>query len=121
MANYTTEQINEIIATYKAAGPEYEDQQAAIEQLADKLGQSVHSIRAVLVGAKIYKSKKYVNKSGKQPITKDNLVNKMEDYFDLMPGRLESLTKANKTVLKWLMKEFIKDRGDPQELFKDYL
>ncbi len=121
MSNYTIEQTKTIIAVYKEAEETYVEKCKAVDVLASKYATSVHSIRAVLVQANIYMKKSYLNKGGKQPVTKDRFVTLMEDYFHLMPGRLESLTKANKTVLIFLMKEYIKDRGDPAKLFEEYI
>ena len=121
MSNYTTEQTRTIIKEYKDAPKDYEAKCEVVQELADRFGTTVHSVRAVLVQASCYVKKTYKNKSGKHPITKDRFVTLMEEYFQLMPGRLESLTKVNKTVLVLLMKKFIELLGDEKELFKDYL
>lgn len=121
MAGYTDKQIKYVLEEYKKVLDQpYEERTAVVEALAEELGVSVYSIRSLLVSHDVYRKKSYTTKRGKRPISKEDLVSKLENYLGI-PGRLDSLSKANKTDIILLIKHYIKDRGDPEQVFTDFI
>jgi hypothetical protein len=90
--NYTAEQTAKIIADYQAG--------VAVEQIAQTMGKTVRSIVAKLSREKVYVAKQYVTKTGEKPVKKDVTADAIGAILRLSENDIESLTKANKSVLK---------------------
>jgi hypothetical protein len=90
--NYTPEQTAKIIADYQAG--------VAVEQIAQAMGKTVRSIVAKLSREKVYVAKQYVTKTGEKPVKKDVTADAIGAILRLSENDIESLTKANKSVLK---------------------
>lgn len=101
VVNYTAEQTVEMVSTY-VASPTKE----TVEALALKLSKSVASVRAKLVKEGVYKKAEYVSKAGEPPVDKENLVDKIALFIPEVSdeANLSSLAKANKKVLKAILK-----------------
>lgn len=92
--NYTTEQTAEMVSAY-VANPTAE----TVAMLAEKLGKSVRSVVAKLSREKVYVAKTYVGKTGEKPVKKDSMADAIGNILGLAENEVESLAKANKTVL----------------------
>jgi hypothetical protein len=101
VVNYTTEQTVEMVSAY-AANPSKE----TVEMFAAKFGKSVASVRAKLVKEGVYKKAEYVSKAGETPVDKENLVDQIALFIPEVSdeANLSSLAKANKKVLKAILK-----------------
>lgn len=75
-----------------------------IEFLASKFDVSNRSIIAILTAAGLYKRQGYLSKSGEVPINKEQLVSMIAKAMGTELHMLEGLEKANKSVLKLLLK-----------------
>ena len=101
VVNYTAEQTVEMVSAY-VANPTKE----TVELFAAKFSKSVASIRAKLVKEGVYKKAEYVAKNGETPIDKENLVDQIALFIPEVSdeANLSSLAKANKKVLKAILK-----------------
>jgi hypothetical protein len=94
--NYTPEQTLQIVADYQSG--------VSVEQIAQNLGKSVRSIVAKLSREKVYKAKTYVSKTGEPVVKKDAHADAIGKILGFTENEIESLTKANKTVLEKIFK-----------------
>jgi benzoyl-CoA reductase/2-hydroxyglutaryl-CoA dehydratase subunit BcrC/BadD/HgdB len=101
VVNYTPEQTVEMVSAY-VANPSKE----TVELFAAKFSKSVASIRAKLVKEGVYKKAEYVSKAGETPVDKENLVDQIAVFIPEVSdeANLSSLAKANKKVLKAILK-----------------
>jgi hypothetical protein len=99
--NYSAEQTVEMVSAY-VANPTKE----TVELFAGKFNKPVASIRAKLVKEGVYKKAEYVSKAGETPVDKENLVDQIALYIPDVSdeANLSSLAKANKKVLKAILK-----------------
>jgi uncharacterized protein (DUF2267 family) len=88
---YTPEVTADISSKYLAG--------ASAEELAAQLDVPVRSIIAKLASVGLYKKKDYVNKRGEIPVRKEEYIDRLAKLLNVQPDRLESLEKANKSVL----------------------
>lgn len=89
--NYTFEQTQSVIASYKAGVP--------VAEIAAAMGKTARSIIAKLSREGVYQKKEYVSKTGERPVKKDVQADELAALFDLTEAEADSLTKANKTAL----------------------
>jgi hypothetical protein len=114
-AYMVAENIEHMIEAYVGAEPNYEARSIVVEQLATELGKSVVSIRAKLKALGVYEAR-VIAKPG-NVITKDRLAEKIatisKDFYgvNIADGEVESLTKANKSVLRKLI-TMLEERKD---------
>lgn len=90
--NYTPEMTEKVLAAY-AAGE-------TVETIAEMAGKTVRSIVAKLSREGVYRKKEYVSKTGEKPIKKDAHADAIGAILQLSEGEIDSLTKANKSVLR---------------------
>lgn len=88
---YTPEVVTDISSKYLAG--------ASAEELAAQLDVPVRSIIAKLASIGLYKKKEYLNKRGEVPVRKEEYIDRLAKLLNVQPDRLESLEKANKSVL----------------------
>ena len=89
--NYTPEQTAQMVADYSAG--------VTVESIAESLGKTVRSVVAKLSREGVYKKKEYVSKTGEKPVKKDAHADAIGAILRLSEGEIDSLTKANKSVL----------------------
>lgn len=89
--NYTPEQTAKMLADY-AGG-------VTVESIAESLGKTVRSVVAKLSREGVYRKKEYVSKTGEKPVKKDAHADAIGAILQLSEGEIDSLTKANKSVL----------------------
>lgn len=119
VVNYTPEQTVEMVAAY-VANPTKE----TVELFAAKFSKSVASIRAKLVKEGVYKKAEYTGKTGETPVDKENLVDQIALFIPEVSdeANLSSLAKANKKVLKAILKtvsELSAFKAAAQEAFEN--
>jgi hypothetical protein len=90
--NYTAEQTARVIVGYTDG--------VTVENLAVELGKSARSIIAKLSREGVYKAKVYTTKVGEPVIKKDAHADAIGSILNLSESETESLTKANKSVLR---------------------
>ena len=90
--NYSAEQTARVIVGYTDG--------VTVENLAVELGKSARSIIAKLSREGVYKAKVYVTKQGENVIKKDAHADAIGSILNLSESETESLTKANKSVLR---------------------
>ena len=91
VVNYTPEQTVKMLADY-ANG-------MTTEAIAEGLGKTVRSVVAKLSREGVYRKKEYVSKTGEKPVKKDAHADAIGAILRLSEGEIDSLTKANKSVL----------------------
>ncbi len=91
---YTPEATATLVEGYKAGTP--------TKELAAQLGVPDRSVIAKLSSLGVYQKKGYLNKRGEIPIRKEEYIERLAKLLNVQPDRLESLEKANKSVLKLL-------------------
>ena len=90
--NYSPEQTARVIVGYTDG--------VTVESLAAEMGKSVRSIIAKLSREGVYKAKVYQTKQGETVIKKDAHADAIGSILNLSESETESLTKANKSVLR---------------------
>lgn len=100
--NYTPEQTTSMLADY-AAG-------MTTEAIAESLGKTVRSVVAKLSREGVYKKKEYVSKTGEKPVKKDAHADAIGAILRLSEGEIDSLTKANKSVLSKIFEALANSR-----------
>ncbi len=91
VVNYTPEQTLQLVHGYQNG--------ETVESLAQVFGKSTRSIIAKLSREGVYKAKVYTNKNGEKPVKKDAHADAIGSILQLSEPEIESLTKANKSVL----------------------
>lgn len=92
VVNYSPEQTAAVVSGYTNG--------MTVESLAADMGKSVRSIIAKLSREGVYKAKVYVTKQGDTVIKKDAHADAIGSILNLSESETESLTKANKSVLR---------------------
>lgn len=96
--NYTPEMEAEMRAVYGAANTTYLRNEA-VNELAEKFGRKVQSVRQKLVRMGIYEKREYVSKTGEKPESKAAIVGEIANAVGANVEAFDSLAKANKSVL----------------------
>lgn len=91
---YTPEVTTKLVADYQAG--------VSTEELAAQLDVPVRSVIAKLSSLGVYQKKSYLNKRGEIPVKKEEYIDRLAVLLNVSIGRLESLEKVNKNVLKLL-------------------
>lgn len=115
-ANYPAPMLAEIKTAYAGAS-DYDSRSEVIRKMALKFDKTVQSIRAKLTRENVYIPKEYKTKTGAKPARKSALVDSIAKLIGVESETLDSLEKANKTVLERLIKEltpaeFVEDTSD---------
>lgn len=97
IANYTPEQVAEMVATYTASPTP-----TTVESLASKYAKSTRSVIAKLAKEEVYHSK--TREPGKRDMLKSEMVTELATLIGATEEQLESLEKANGAALKLLIK-----------------
>ena len=100
--NYTPEQTAVMLKSY-ADG-------LGVEFIAQNMGKTVRSVVAKLSREGVYKKKEYVGKTGEKPVKKDAHADAIGAILKLSEGEIDSLTKANKSVLKTIFEALANSR-----------
>lgn len=101
--NYTTEQVKQMTAMYKAAKTD-EERKTAVETLAKNMGKTVSSIRMKLVNEKIYiKAQKVSAKTGKRVVSKATLIKQLCENTGKSGHFFRSLETVTKDVLEFFV------------------
>ena len=122
MINYTEEQTKELVKLYLEA----EDKVAVVEELAIKFGKPKKSIVGKLSKEKVYIKRVYKSKTGKNPITKKEMIHNLSQLLDGDVDRLQGFEKAPKLELEYLI-ELVKgyqvksfsSKIEPEHLIED--
>ena len=80
----------------------------SVQNIAEVLGVPERSVIAKLSSLGVYQRKLYVNKRGEQPRKKEELIEKLAELLNVNLDLLESLEKANKSVLLLLERALCK-------------
>lgn len=88
---YTPEVSAKLVEDYKAG--------VSISSLAEQLDVPERSIIAKLASLGAYQKKQYLNKRGEPSVKKEEYIDRLAKLLDVNIDRLESLEKANKSVL----------------------
>lgn len=89
--NYSPEVTDCLLSAYRSG--------KTVEELAAAFGKTTRSIVAKLSREKVYVKKVYVTKAGVTPVSKEQHVSTIAAFMGVDVSKLESLEKANKTVL----------------------
>jgi hypothetical protein len=105
--NYPPEMVADIVEVYTSIGTEpelHQDRQKAMEQLAEKHGKTVASIRAKLSSEAVYIKKPETEKSTTKRVLKSDLVDEIAENAGKDNAEFfESLAGANKAVLQYIL------------------
>lgn len=92
---YTREICDRIVKEYKEG--------LGVEEIARGLDTSPRSVIAKLSSLGVYQPKPYLNKRGEPPRKKEELLDDLAQVLGVDLWRLESLEKANKSVILLLI------------------
>ena len=95
VVNYTADQTATMINDY-ADG-------VSVETIAANMGKTVRSVIAKLSREKVYVAKTRTTKTGEAIVKKDAVADEIGMLMGFTEAEIESLAKANKTVLKALV------------------
>jgi len=93
--NYSADVTDKLLAAWALTGKSKAD----VEALAVTFGKTARSIVAKLSREKVYVKAVYVSKAGTVPVSKEAHVAAIAAFMGVAVDKLESLEKANKTVL----------------------
>jgi len=96
-ANYTTEQVEVMIAWYTA-----EPTRETVNMIAKEMNKSVKSVIGKLSREGVYKKQVYKTKTGEIPMTKQEIVMLMADLLEIDSSKIMGLEKAPKQDIKFL-------------------
>tara|TARA_B100001113_G_scaffold321481_1_gene291339 strand:- start:601 stop:939 length:339 start_codon:yes stop_codon:yes gene_type:complete len=96
-ANYTTEQVEVMIAWYTA-----EPTRETVNTIAKEMNKSVKSVIGKLSREGVYKKQVYKTKTGEIPMTKQEIVMLMADLLEIDSSKIMGLEKAPKQDIKFL-------------------
>lgn len=111
--NYTDEMTTDIVEAYNDAETDAE-RETVVQELAEKHGRTVRSIRAKLVREGVYIAKTYKNKNGKKPETKEDIVTAIAKVMNVTVDALNGLEKATKPTLN-LLRERVRTVAESEE------
>jgi hypothetical protein len=94
-ANYSADVTEKLLAAWAVT----DKSKVAVETLAVTFGKTARSIVAKLSREKVYVKAAYVSKAGTVPVSKEAHVATIAAFMGVEVSKLESLEKANKTVL----------------------
>jgi hypothetical protein len=80
--------------------------EATLDSLAAKFHVPQRSIISKLAHEQLYVKRKYQSKTGEAPRTKEQLIEDLALAIEVDPSTLESLEKANKSVIRLLLQKF---------------
>lgn len=92
IANYTADQVTEMVATYSEAPA-----QATVEMLAEKFGKSARSVIAKLAKEGVYKAQ--AKTAGKREMLKAEMVTELAALTGATEDQIGSLEKATGPAL----------------------
>jgi transcriptional regulator len=92
---YTKELETRLVELYRSG--------VVVEDIAKELDTTTRSVIAKLSSLGVYQKKQYLDKRGNPPQSKGELVDQIADLLGTQPDRVESLEKANKSVLLLLI------------------
>jgi Mn-dependent DtxR family transcriptional regulator len=95
---YTKEICEQIVREYKEG--------RRVEEIAQTLDTSPRSVIAKLSSLGVYQPKPYLNKRGEAPRKKEDLLDDLAQVLGVDLWRLESLEKANKSVILLLIEAY---------------
>ena len=104
--NYTEEQVKEMVAQY-SENPTRE----TVEELAEEFNKSIKSIIGKLSREGVYEKTVYKTKTGEDPITKKELVEKLSELVGIEYSMISGLEKSPKIDLKRLV-DILKEEED---------
>lgn len=93
---YTKEDTDKLVELYKSQTP--------ISEIAEKFNVPERSVIAKLSSLGVYQRKKYTNKRGETPVKKEEYIERIAALMQVNSDLLESLEKANKSVLSMIEK-----------------
>lgn len=99
--NYSAEDVDFMLATYNPDASQ-DERDAQVAEIAERLGRKKQAIIAKLVNLKVYRKKEYQTKNGERSVTKEKRVQEIAEKSGMVPEVLESLTKANVSVIKFV-------------------
>jgi hypothetical protein len=98
IVNYTNEQTELLIKTYKQADTEGE-RADVVSYFATEFGKKIKSIVAKLSRAEVYVKAEKKTKTGGEIVTKEELTTRIAESMNFVPETFSSLSNANKGVL----------------------
>ena len=111
---YTDAVVESMVNAYKAAADEAQ-RDGAVHEMANELGVNVHSVRAKLSSLGVYIPKTRAAKNGEPIVSKADLVGDIAECLGVHEEVIDSLEKANKGVLKLILKGLKKEDQVPFE------
>ena len=96
-ANYTSEQVEVMVACYTA-----EPTRATVDIIAKEMDKSVKSVIGKLSREGVYQKQIYKTKTGEVPMTKQEIVTLMAQSLDIDSSKIMGLEKAPKQDIKFL-------------------
>ena len=96
-ANYTNEQVVEMISAYT-----HNPTRETVDFLADKYNKSIKSIIGKLSREGVYQKQVYKTKTGEVPMTKQEIVSMMAEFLGIDSSKIMGLEKAPKQDIKFL-------------------
>ena len=105
MTNYSESQEQEMAFVYDSSDTDSERAED-VNQLAQKFGKSVQSIRAKLSKLGVYIKPAKLAKNGKAVIRKSDMVLTLAEHLGIMPEDVASAEKATVTVLESINAQF---------------
>jgi hypothetical protein len=102
--NYTEEQVAYMRTMY-----EDNPTRETVEILAEEFGKSVKSIIGKLSREGVYKKTVYKTKTGEDPITKKELVEKLAEFLEMSSDLIIGLEKSPKRDLKNLVEHILEE------------
>ena len=96
-ANYTEEQVEVMVAWYTA-----EPTRATVDTIAKEMNKSIKSVIGKLSREGVYQKQVYKTKAGDIPMTKADIILKLELLLNIDSSKLMGLEKAPKQDIKLL-------------------
>lgn len=95
--NYTEEQVEVMVAWYKA-----DPTRDCVDTLAKEFDKSVKSIIGKLSREGVYQKQVYKTKTGEMPMTKADIILNLSQLLDIDSSKIMGLEKAPKQDIKYL-------------------
>lgn len=105
---YNDEIVTKLTDAYQSAESD-ESRAFVVQDFADQLQTTVHSVRAKLVNLGIYKAKSRTAKNGEAIESKADIVRDIAAALSVSEEVVESLEKANKVPLKMIREALRKE------------
>ena len=97
--NYTDAQVARLLDVYDADA-DWDERSEQVDALAKEFSKKRASIVAKLSSMRVYKSKTYTTKTGAESVRKGAIVTLIAEAMGETDESLDTLVKANKTVLE---------------------